>query len=254
MGRCSDRVGRCPAVVGRGRAVVGRGIALVGRCRDGGRRWRKRGPTCNAGKRVASSKSLTREQQDRVRTGLLRLVERAGSQKKAASEIGVTQQTVNACASRVNEPGVTLAHRVAKALGHRFEELVDGAPAYRFATYKDLPGWEQAAIDVVAAGAHHRGVVRRAGELTISFLPARVDARLVLDVCALWLSHAPLPDRMAVETEGREGTMRDPSSGPVWPAPCWSRPRRCPLPRVRPRRRRHPRPRRASPSACRAGA
>lgn len=160
-------------------------------------------------RRVTSAKSLKPEQQERVREGLRLVIKAEGSQKKAARVLEVSQQTVNGCASGTTEPGVTLATKVARAIGQSFEELVDGAPVNRPAVCRDLPGWEAAADEVIAMGAQRRGVVRRAGGLLAPLRPDRVGPRFVLDMCTIWLSHAPLSERLAVETdEAREDMTR----------------------------------------------
>jgi len=162
---------------------------------------------------MTSAKSLRPDQRRRVLDALAEVVAREGSQKRAAVRLGVSQQTVNGALNDARSgvgkgPGVLLATRIAGALGRTFEEIVDGAPAPAV-RYRELPGWADAVAQVIALGAHRRRVCERAGDLVVAFAPARVDARLVLDVCTLWLAHAPLDERARLETdEAREDLER----------------------------------------------
>jgi hypothetical protein len=86
-------------------------------------------------------------------------------------------------------------------LGLSFEELVSGAlgRADGRQKYRELPGWDDAATEVLREEALPRYAVAAAGECVVSFPIKRVDATLVYDVGAHWLKHAPLDVRKAAE-------------------------------------------------------
>lgn len=155
---------------------------------------------------MSRARSLSREESERVRAALQRMMVEYGSQTAVAEQLQmpdgsrVSQATVS-ISLRGLPVGVTFARAVALKLGISFEELVSGArgKADGAQRYKDLPGWAEAAEEVGAEELLPGYVVTAAGENLVSFPAKRVDAGFVYDQGMLWLKHAPLEVRKAAE-------------------------------------------------------
>jgi hypothetical protein len=106
--------------------------------------------------------------------------------------------------------GVTFARAVAQLKGITFEELVSGTPpnsATAGLRHDELPGWAQAAEELVAHEMAPAFAVRGAGRGLVSFLPAKVNVPYAFDQAMLWMKHAPFEVRRAAEAKDIEETL-----------------------------------------------
>ena len=155
---------------------------------------------------MAKSRSLTPSENEHVCAAVHRLMEEYGSQTAVAQVLQmpdgspVSQASVSLALRRA-PVGVTFARAVAMHIGISFEELVTGALGRTDGRqrHRELPGWDDAAAEVLREEALPRYAVAAAGECIVSFPIKRVDATLVYDVGAHWLKHAPLEVRKAAE-------------------------------------------------------
>ena len=100
--------------------------------------------------------------------------------------------------------GVTFARAIAQLKGVTFESLVSGAPTLRTPAglrHEELPGWAEAAAELVAQAYAPPYAVRGAGKALVSFSPAKVNVPYAYDQAMLWLKHAAAEVREAAEAE-----------------------------------------------------
>lgn len=97
-------------------------------------------------RRMPHGKSLTVEQNIRVRAEVKKLLEQYGSQGALAKELGLTQAGLSAFINEKNGAGMQLVDAVARKLRTTRDQLLDGEPAQttRGPTVADLPGWATA--------------------------------------------------------------------------------------------------------------
>lgn len=160
---------------------------------------------------VGTAKSLSPEERERVVAAIRKLQEKFPTQSALAAELGVQQQTIGAVVVRGQAPGVKLARNVAKKLRISLEELLTGIPPKTsiIESNRDLPGWTEAASEVIAKGWQRRFAVTGAGALPVSLRPDHVTAPFVLDLAKLFLEHASADQRREAETaEAKEDLER----------------------------------------------
>jgi hypothetical protein len=112
----------------------------------------------------------------------------------------VSQQSVsNALANKTI--GLTFARAVAIRMGISLEELISGNRGNRGAVqrYHELPGWEEAAEQVLEEEMVPPYAVAEAAKGLVSYPVKRVDATLVYDEAMRWMKHAPFEVRKAAE-------------------------------------------------------
>lgn len=153
-----------------------------------------------SGSRQASN-ALTKAESDRVRAALERLWREAGTQRELGRRLGVTPQAI----SRVIQgqgAGVTLARKVAEALGISMEALLGGSEADvsdavmepRFA---NLSGWAEMEAE---ARRRFRHVPAEAFEAVRNLRGARVPDV----VTAEWIGQLASTYAMALRGEGED--------------------------------------------------
>jgi hypothetical protein len=100
--------------------------------------------------------------------------------------------------------GVTFARAIAQLKGVTFESLVSGAPTLSAPAglrHEELPGWNEAAAELLAKAFAPPYAVRGAGKALVSFPPANVNLLYAYDQAMLWLKHVSPEVREAAEAE-----------------------------------------------------
>jgi hypothetical protein len=155
---------------------------------------------------MSRSRSLTPEENQRVCDAVRGLLDEYATQGELSAAIllpegkAVSQQSVsNALANKT--VGLTFARAVAMRMGISLEELISGNRGNRGAVqrYHELPGWEEAAEQVLDEEMAPSYAVAEAGKGLVSYPVKRVDATLVYDEAMRWMKHAPFEVRKAAE-------------------------------------------------------
>jgi hypothetical protein len=112
-----------------------------------------------------------------------------------------TQFTV--CKALQGAPmGFTFARAIAQLKGVTVEALMSGAPTHVVHVgrrHESLPGWSEAAAELVARDFAPPHAVRGAGVALVSFPPAKVNLPYAYDVTMNWIRHAAPEVRAAAE-------------------------------------------------------
>jgi hypothetical protein len=155
---------------------------------------------------MSRSRSLTPEENQRVCDAVRGLLDEYDSQGELSAAIllpegkAVSQQSVsNALANKT--VGLTFARAVAMRMGISLEELISGNRGNRGAVqrYHELPGWQEAAEQVLDEEMAPPYAVAEAGKGLVSYPVKRVDETLVYDEAMRWMKHAPFEVRKAAE-------------------------------------------------------
>ena len=152
------------------------------------------------------SRSLTDEENQRVCDAVRGLLDEYNTQGELTATLlrvdgaAVSQQSVsNALANKT--VGLAFARAVATRMDISLEELISGNRGNRSAVqrYHELPGWEEAAEEVLEEEMAPAYAVAEAGKGLVSYPVKRVDATLVYDEAMRWMKHAPFEVRKAAE-------------------------------------------------------
>jgi hypothetical protein len=88
-------------------------------------------------------------------------------------------------------------------MGLTFDELVSGrrlvAGAAALERNENVPGWDEAAAEVLEKKYAPRHAVAAAAKMFVTVRPKRMTPQLVYDLALLWMRHAPLDVRIAAE-------------------------------------------------------
>ena len=159
---------------------------------------------------MSRARSLSPDENKRVIAAIRELRTQYRTQAALAGALRVPDgsstmsQFVVGKALRGEPVGVTFARAVAQLKGVTFEELVTGAPPSSSVAglrHEELPGWTEAAADVVAHELAPAYAVRAAGKAAVSFLPGKVNVSYVYDQAVLWMKHAPFEVRRVAEAK-----------------------------------------------------
>ena len=155
---------------------------------------------------MSRARSLTPEENQRVCDAVRGLLDEYATQGELSAALlmpdgkAVSQQSVSmAMANRT--VGITFARAVAMRMGISLEELISGNRGNRAAVqrYHELPGWEEAAEEVLEEEMAPPYAVAEAGKGLVSYPVKRVDQTLVYDEAMRWMKHAPFEVRKAAE-------------------------------------------------------
>jgi hypothetical protein len=158
---------------------------------------------------------LRPEESRRAQTALRGLLEQYDSQVALARDLVMpdgnppSQQAVSAALKPGGPIGVTLARAIAQKLGITFDELVTGeriarATGESTARYEDVPGWSEAAAQLLERQSFPRYAVAAVGKMPLWVRPERVTLALAYDLVTVWMRHASLDERLAAEEMERE--------------------------------------------------
>jgi hypothetical protein len=163
---------------------------------------------------MSRARSLTPEENQRVCDAVRGLLDEYDSQGELSFAIllpegkAVSQQSVsNALANKT--VGITFARAVAMRMGISVEELLSGNRGNRAEVqrYDELPGWEEAAEQVLEEEMAPPYAVAAAGRGLVSYPVKLVDWMLVFDEASRWMKHAPFEVRKAAEKAEIEAVL-----------------------------------------------
>jgi hypothetical protein len=162
---------------------------------------------------VSQQQSLSADEAERVKEALLALRDQHESQVELAKALvmpdghTVSQQVLSSIMNGYQPAGVSVARAVAARMGITFDELVSGRRLVDAVLGPErnetVPGWKEAAAEVVEKGYAPRYAVRVAGKMWVTVRPERATPAFVYDLAMLWMRHAPLALRIAAEREDR---------------------------------------------------
>lgn len=148
---------------------------------------------------MSGARSLSPEQNARVREALRRLWKKLHTQANVARELNVSQQTVSAILGG-GVAGVSVAASTARALRVSYEDLVNGSPLGPQAlNYAVLPGWEAAAEQARRERRVPPFSIRAVGTLAVGVKPEVITSEFVVRLALFWLEYVPLHERVAAE-------------------------------------------------------
>jgi hypothetical protein len=159
---------------------------------------------------VSHQMGLRPDESRRAQAALRGLLDKFTSQADLARALVMpdghapSQQAVSVALKPGGPVGVTLARAIAQALGITFDELVTGTRIPRAtgdapALYEQVPGWSEAAAQILERRSFPRYAVAAVGRMPVWVRPERVTLELAYDLLLVWMRHASLDERLAAE-------------------------------------------------------
>lgn len=150
------------------------------------------------------TKSLPAEQIDHVRSVAKRIVddEFAGNLKQAADKLGITYSTLYNLVSGAAGAGNVTLQRLSEHTGLSIDDLLGRAvddPNDLMPIYGNIPGWEESAAIVRAAGKVPEWTIEAAAAMAAVVAPERATPEFVLDAAQFAARHATSRDEVMAQ-------------------------------------------------------